>query len=117
MTTSPIASSRTARTRRACCHATPSALSDADPVDDAGRRPVGLVRKDHDRAPELFDDGRLGQELAGVVAALDEDVGTYGADEAARVVLAEGDDVVDARQRRQHLDAVLELVDRPLVAL
>ena len=49
--------------------------------------------------------------------SLDEDIGAHAADEPPGIVLPEGHDMVDARQRRQHLDAVLEPVDRPLVTL
>src|SRR5437016_3700762 len=131
MTTSPVASSRTARRRRAASHATRSAPggetgcggprghrgSPPDPLDDPGRRAVGLVGQDDHRAAELLDDGRLGQEVAGVVASLDEDIGADDAGEPAGIVLPEGHDMVAARERRRPLHAIPEPVDRPLVAL
>src|SRR5205807_1121754 len=43
-----------------------------DALDDAGRRAILQQREDLHDAAQLLDDRRLGQPLAGVVAALDE---------------------------------------------
>src|SRR3712207_6360951 len=84
----------------------------ANPLDDPGRGAVLDVGKEVDRAAELLDDGRLREHLAGVVAALDEDVRPKRPDELDRRVLVERDDVVDGRECRQNVGPILERVDR-----
>src|SRR3712207_2194871 len=67
----------------------------------AARRAVCDVGEDHDLAAERADEVRLGQRRERVVTALDEHVRPERADELARGVCVERDDVVDARERGQ----------------
>ena len=60
---------------------------------------------------------RLGQCLAGIIAALHVHIGLYIMDQRDGVILAEGDHEIHAGQTRQHPAALDQRVDRAGQAL
>ena len=65
-------------------------------------------------APEEFDQWRLGQTISRMVTAFDKDIRSNGTNEVAGSVFIKWDDVIDATQRRQHLDTIpSEVIGRP----
>ena len=69
-----------------------------DVVEWPGVSGMTTTSPPHPRTSERADDRRFG-----VVAALDQHVGTQRADQLERRVLVEDDNGVDHRQRRQHV--------------
>src|SRR5438874_4165495 len=92
-------------------------LNLADLLDHAGGAALLQIRQQLHCPPELFHQRRFRQIVAAVVAALHEHVRPDRPNQLHRRVLLERHDVVDAAERAEHLDTVIERIDRPAVAL